>query len=97
MSSSQGFLHKYKKWKGCDKEVAEQKWNEFVRDSNVRRKLDVDGEILLACPVVGTSYHIKGHKIADHRSVQETTTAGVGDADAIREVRDSTSAMTLDT
>ena len=81
------FINKYRKWKGCDWETAQEKWNEFVRDANIKRCTDTDGSLLLAAPVTGTTFDIHGSRVGDKRSIMEVRRVDAGDTDAILDER----------
>lgn len=78
-----------KKWKGCDKETAQEKWNQYVRDPNIRRMNDVDGSLLLAAPVTATMFFNQGTNVSNKRSMAEARELHVGDVEAIIDERDS--------
>lgn len=83
------FIHKYRKHKGCDRDVAQAKWDAYLRDQSIKRMYDDDGLVMLAAPITGTAFESFGTRIGDKRSMATAKKINAGDADAILEERAS--------
>ena len=70
-----------------DREKAQAKWDDNVRNSKIDRYYDDDGVLFLAIPLTGTYYKVSGSRVGDKRSIQEDRRINAGDQDAIRDER----------